>query len=134
MAPEQVLPDLVPVCRMGSGPEILTLTVASAHNASVKCDRMRSQKLRRRPDSCHAFHPEVRVKAGGGWAESSPPRPLCLGLCPEDRNMPMNTPVPVLSGGNICVYALRRWDIIRNRYLVPVLVPGKLLKPLLFPE
>lgn len=46
----------------------------------------------------------------------------------------MNTPVPVLSGGNICVYALRRCDIIRNRYLVPVLVPGKLLKPLLFPE
>lgn len=31
-----------------------------AHNASVKCDRMRSQKLRRRPDTCHAFHPEVR--------------------------------------------------------------------------
>ncbi|EFB25190.1 hypothetical protein PANDA_001996, partial [Ailuropoda melanoleuca] len=36
----------------------------SAHNASVKCDRMRSQKLRRRPDPCHAFHPEAR--AGGG--------------------------------------------------------------------
>ncbi|ETE74036.1 Voltage-dependent calcium channel subunit alpha-2/delta-3, partial [Ophiophagus hannah] len=30
------------------------------HNSSVKCDRMRSQKLRRRPDTCHAFHPEVR--------------------------------------------------------------------------
>uniref|UniRef100_A0A669P5X2 Calcium voltage-gated channel auxiliary subunit alpha2delta 4 n=1 Tax=Phasianus colchicus TaxID=9054 RepID=A0A669P5X2_PHACC len=30
-----------------------------AHNASVKCDRMRSQKLRRRPDTCHAFHPEL---------------------------------------------------------------------------
>uniref|UniRef100_A0A8C2U9Y9 Calcium voltage-gated channel auxiliary subunit alpha2delta 4 n=1 Tax=Coturnix japonica TaxID=93934 RepID=A0A8C2U9Y9_COTJA len=32
-----------------------------AHNASVKCDRMRSQKLRRRPDTCHAFHPEVQL-------------------------------------------------------------------------
>uniref|UniRef100_A0A8C4YI84 Calcium voltage-gated channel auxiliary subunit alpha2delta 4 n=1 Tax=Gopherus evgoodei TaxID=1825980 RepID=A0A8C4YI84_9SAUR len=31
----------------------------NTHNASVKCDRMRSQKLRRRPDTCHAFHPEV---------------------------------------------------------------------------
>uniref|UniRef100_A0A8C5MT08 Voltage-dependent calcium channel alpha-2/delta subunit conserved region domain-containing protein n=1 Tax=Leptobrachium leishanense TaxID=445787 RepID=A0A8C5MT08_9ANUR len=29
------------------------------YNASVKCDRMRSQKLRRRPQSCHAFHVEV---------------------------------------------------------------------------
>uniref|UniRef100_A0A8C3JM11 Voltage-dependent calcium channel alpha-2/delta subunit conserved region domain-containing protein n=1 Tax=Calidris pygmaea TaxID=425635 RepID=A0A8C3JM11_9CHAR len=25
----------------------------------LKCERMRSQKLRRRPDTCHAFHPEV---------------------------------------------------------------------------
>lgn len=30
-----------------------------AHNASVKCDRMRSQKIRRRPESCHAYHPQV---------------------------------------------------------------------------
>uniref|UniRef100_A0A2K5MNY9 Calcium voltage-gated channel auxiliary subunit alpha2delta 4 n=1 Tax=Cercocebus atys TaxID=9531 RepID=A0A2K5MNY9_CERAT len=85
--------------------EILTLTVISAHNASVKCDRMRSQKPRRRPDSCHAFHPEVWVEAGRGWAGSSPPNPLCLGLCPHTW-MPMNTPVPVLFRGNICVYAL----------------------------
>uniref|UniRef100_A0A2K6AIF4 Calcium voltage-gated channel auxiliary subunit alpha2delta 4 n=1 Tax=Mandrillus leucophaeus TaxID=9568 RepID=A0A2K6AIF4_MANLE len=85
--------------------EILTLTVISAHNASVKCDRMRSQKPRRRPDSCHAFHPEVRVEAGRGWAGSSPPNPLCLGLCPHTW-MPVNTPVPVLFRGNICVYAL----------------------------
>uniref|UniRef100_A0A8C2U9Z9 Calcium voltage-gated channel auxiliary subunit alpha2delta 4 n=1 Tax=Coturnix japonica TaxID=93934 RepID=A0A8C2U9Z9_COTJA len=35
--------------------------VLPAHNASVKCDRMRSQKLRRRPDTCHAFHPEVQL-------------------------------------------------------------------------
>lgn len=31
------------------------------HNASVKCDRMRSQKVRRRPESCHAYHPQVSV-------------------------------------------------------------------------
>ncbi|KAG2471196.1 CA2D4 protein, partial [Polypterus senegalus] len=29
------------------------------HNASVKCERMRSQKTRKRPDTCHSFHPEV---------------------------------------------------------------------------
>lgn len=37
-----------------------------AHNASVKCERMRSQKLRRRPDTCHAFHPEVPWGSAGG--------------------------------------------------------------------
>lgn len=31
------------------------------HNASVKCDRMRSQKIRRRPESCHAYHPQVSL-------------------------------------------------------------------------
>uniref|UniRef100_A0A4W5KFU9 Calcium channel, voltage-dependent, alpha 2/delta subunit 4a n=1 Tax=Hucho hucho TaxID=62062 RepID=A0A4W5KFU9_9TELE len=29
------------------------------YNASVKCDRMKSQKVRRRPESCHAYHPQV---------------------------------------------------------------------------
>lgn len=38
-----------------------------AHNTSVKCERMRSQKLRRRPDTCHAFHPEVPRGSAGGW-------------------------------------------------------------------
>ncbi|XP_069048199.1 voltage-dependent calcium channel subunit alpha-2/delta-4 isoform X3 [Lepisosteus oculatus] len=36
------------------------------YNASVKCDRMRSQKIRRRPDSCHAFHPEENAEDCGG--------------------------------------------------------------------
>ncbi|XP_066447058.1 voltage-dependent calcium channel subunit alpha-2/delta-4 isoform X2 [Eleutherodactylus coqui] len=33
--------------------------------ASVKCERMRSQKLRRRPHSCHAFHPEENAQDCG---------------------------------------------------------------------
>uniref|UniRef100_A0A3B4CZX0 VWFA domain-containing protein n=1 Tax=Pygocentrus nattereri TaxID=42514 RepID=A0A3B4CZX0_PYGNA len=33
---------------------------SSSHNASVKCDRMKSQKIRRRPESCHAYHPQIR--------------------------------------------------------------------------
>ncbi|XP_064199434.1 voltage-dependent calcium channel subunit alpha-2/delta-4 isoform X2 [Anguilla rostrata] len=41
------------------------------YNASVKCDRMRSQKIRRRPDSCHAFHPEENAKDCGGASEIS---------------------------------------------------------------
>ncbi|XP_073400235.1 voltage-dependent calcium channel subunit alpha-2/delta-4 isoform X3 [Dendrobates tinctorius] len=55
--------------------------------ASVKCERMRSQKLRRRPHSCHAFHPEVSApcphschpEVSAPWPQSSlvtpsPPR------------------------------------------------------------
>ncbi|KAK1789468.1 hypothetical protein P4O66_015384 [Electrophorus voltai] len=33
----------------------------SLHNASVKCERMKSQKIRRRPKSCHAYHPQVNI-------------------------------------------------------------------------
>lgn len=29
------------------------------HNESLKCERLKSQKIRRRPESCHGFHPEV---------------------------------------------------------------------------
>ncbi|XP_051543839.1 voltage-dependent calcium channel subunit alpha-2/delta-4 isoform X2 [Myxocyprinus asiaticus] len=36
------------------------------YNASVKCDRMRSQKIRRRPESCHAYHPQENAKDCGG--------------------------------------------------------------------
>ncbi|CAI9544014.1 unnamed protein product [Staurois parvus] len=35
------------------------------YNASVKCERMRSQKLRRRPHSCHDFHPEENAQDCG---------------------------------------------------------------------
>ncbi|XP_020559423.1 voltage-dependent calcium channel subunit alpha-2/delta-4 isoform X3 [Oryzias latipes] len=28
------------------------------YNATVKCNRMKSQKVRRRPESCHAYHPK----------------------------------------------------------------------------
>ncbi|GCB76444.1 hypothetical protein scyTo_0018343, partial [Scyliorhinus torazame] len=33
---------------------------------TFKCERMRTQKLRRRPDSCHAFHPEENAEECGG--------------------------------------------------------------------
>uniref|UniRef100_A0AAR2J1Y7 Voltage-dependent calcium channel alpha-2/delta subunit conserved region domain-containing protein n=2 Tax=Pygocentrus nattereri TaxID=42514 RepID=A0AAR2J1Y7_PYGNA len=39
------------------------------YNASVKCDRMKSQKIRRRPESCHAYHPQENAKDCGGAAE-----------------------------------------------------------------
>uniref|UniRef100_A0A7M4FE15 Calcium voltage-gated channel auxiliary subunit alpha2delta 4 n=1 Tax=Crocodylus porosus TaxID=8502 RepID=A0A7M4FE15_CROPO len=45
--------------------------ILGTHNASVKCDRMRTQKLRRRPDTCHAFHSEENAQDCGGAAEIS---------------------------------------------------------------
>ncbi|XP_056603548.1 voltage-dependent calcium channel subunit alpha-2/delta-4 [Triplophysa dalaica] len=36
------------------------------YNSSVKCDRMRSMKIRRRPESCHAYHPHENAKDCGG--------------------------------------------------------------------
>uniref|UniRef100_A0A673A338 Calcium channel, voltage-dependent, alpha 2/delta subunit 4a n=2 Tax=Sphaeramia orbicularis TaxID=375764 RepID=A0A673A338_9TELE len=36
------------------------------YNASVKCDRMRSQKIRRRPESCHAYHQQENADDCGG--------------------------------------------------------------------
>uniref|UniRef100_A0A670XWW4 Calcium voltage-gated channel auxiliary subunit alpha2delta 4 n=1 Tax=Pseudonaja textilis TaxID=8673 RepID=A0A670XWW4_PSETE len=50
------------------------------HNSSVKCDRMRSQKLRRRPDTCHAFHPEENAQDCGGAAAISASSTLLLFL------------------------------------------------------
>ncbi|KAI3371559.1 hypothetical protein L3Q82_023577, partial [Scortum barcoo] len=37
----------------------------SEHNATVKCNRMKSQKVRRRPESCHAYHPKEDAKDCG---------------------------------------------------------------------
>ncbi|XP_059895012.1 voltage-dependent calcium channel subunit alpha-2/delta-4-like isoform X2 [Gadus macrocephalus] len=34
--------------------------------ASVKCNRMKSQKVRRRPESCHAYHSQENAKDCGG--------------------------------------------------------------------
>uniref|UniRef100_A0A3P8VNI1 Calcium channel, voltage-dependent, alpha 2/delta subunit 4a n=1 Tax=Cynoglossus semilaevis TaxID=244447 RepID=A0A3P8VNI1_CYNSE len=36
----------------------ITLEPKEVKNASIKCDRMKSQKIRKRPESCHAYHPQ----------------------------------------------------------------------------
>ncbi|XP_030621099.1 voltage-dependent calcium channel subunit alpha-2/delta-4 [Chanos chanos] len=41
------------------------------YNATVKCNRMKSQKIRRRPESCHAYHPHENAKDCGGASEIS---------------------------------------------------------------
>ncbi|XP_055367095.1 voltage-dependent calcium channel subunit alpha-2/delta-4 isoform X3 [Betta splendens] len=46
------------------------------YNASVKCDRMRSQKIRRRPQSCHSYHPQENADDCGGASFMSLSAPL----------------------------------------------------------
>ncbi|CAB1331552.1 unnamed protein product [Coregonus sp. 'balchen'] len=48
------------------------------YNASVKCNRMKSQKVRRRPKSCHAYHPKENAKDCGGASEISLSKALFL--------------------------------------------------------
>uniref|UniRef100_A0A669CQH4 Calcium voltage-gated channel auxiliary subunit alpha2delta 4 n=1 Tax=Oreochromis niloticus TaxID=8128 RepID=A0A669CQH4_ORENI len=42
---------------------LLLLLDPAVHNSSVKCDRMKSQKVRRRPESCHSYHAQVRISS-----------------------------------------------------------------------
>uniref|UniRef100_A0A3Q2XMG7 Voltage-dependent calcium channel alpha-2/delta subunit conserved region domain-containing protein n=1 Tax=Hippocampus comes TaxID=109280 RepID=A0A3Q2XMG7_HIPCM len=37
-----------------------------SHNESLKCERLKTQKDRRRPDTCHPFHPEENSMECGG--------------------------------------------------------------------
>ncbi|XP_060691567.1 voltage-dependent calcium channel subunit alpha-2/delta-3 isoform X3 [Hemiscyllium ocellatum] len=42
------------------------------YNESQKCDHLRSQKIRRRPDSCHPFHAEENARECGGALDLTP--------------------------------------------------------------
>ncbi|XP_069905373.1 voltage-dependent calcium channel subunit alpha-2/delta-4 isoform X2 [Oryctolagus cuniculus] len=73
-------------CDCSSFPPVLQEATEVKYIASVKCDRMRSQKLRRRPDSCHAFHAEENAQDCGGTADTSASLallllPLCACFC-----------------------------------------------------
>ncbi|XP_054433169.1 voltage-dependent calcium channel subunit alpha-2/delta-4 [Pteronotus mesoamericanus] len=71
-----------PTCDCSIFPQVLQEATEVKYDASIKCDRMRSQKFRRRPDSCHAFHPEEDAQDCGGASETSASRPfLLLPLC-----------------------------------------------------
>ncbi|XP_042195431.1 voltage-dependent calcium channel subunit alpha-2/delta-3 isoform X2 [Callorhinchus milii] len=53
-------------CECDSMPPITMDPIEIIYNESLKCDRLRSQKVRRRPDSCHAFHSEENARECGG--------------------------------------------------------------------
>nr|XP_058138314.1 voltage-dependent calcium channel subunit alpha-2/delta-4 [Dasypus novemcinctus] len=65
-------------CDCSIFPPVLQEAKQVKYNASVKCGRMRSQKLRRRPESCHAFHPEENAQDCGGASDTSASLPLLL--------------------------------------------------------
>ncbi|XP_046315790.2 voltage-dependent calcium channel subunit alpha-2/delta-4 [Marmota monax] len=67
-----------PTCDCSVFPPVLQKATEVKYNASVKCNRMRSQKPRRRPDSCHAFHPEENAQDCGGASDTSAWLPLLL--------------------------------------------------------
>uniref|UniRef100_A0A673V846 Calcium voltage-gated channel auxiliary subunit alpha2delta 4 n=1 Tax=Suricata suricatta TaxID=37032 RepID=A0A673V846_SURSU len=67
-----------PTCDCSIFPLVLQEATEVKYNASVKCDRMRSQKLRRRPDTCHAFHPEENAQDCGGTSDLSASLPMLL--------------------------------------------------------
>uniref|UniRef100_A0A8C1QEJ9 Calcium channel, voltage-dependent, alpha 2/delta subunit 4b n=1 Tax=Cyprinus carpio TaxID=7962 RepID=A0A8C1QEJ9_CYPCA len=48
------------------------------HNATVKCNRMKSQKIRRRPESCHAYHPHENANDCGGACGIAVSLTLCF--------------------------------------------------------
>ncbi|KAG9333593.1 hypothetical protein JZ751_010809 [Albula glossodonta] len=59
------------------------------HNESLKCERLKNQKDRKRPDSCHPYHPEVPLRARenamecgrGVGLDPQPPVTLLALLC-----------------------------------------------------
>ncbi|XP_038136465.1 voltage-dependent calcium channel subunit alpha-2/delta-4-like [Cyprinodon tularosa] len=62
-------------CSRQFGP-ILLQPKEIKYNATVKCNRMKSQKVRRRPESCHAYHPKEDAKECGGASAISLSLPL----------------------------------------------------------
>nr|XP_020826276.1 voltage-dependent calcium channel subunit alpha-2/delta-3 isoform X4 [Phascolarctos cinereus] len=58
-------------CACDSVAPITMAPIEIRYNESLKCERLKSQKIRRRPESCHGFHPEENARECGG----------ALGLC-----------------------------------------------------
>ncbi|XP_043934407.1 voltage-dependent calcium channel subunit alpha-2/delta-3 [Protopterus annectens] len=59
-------------CECDSFPPITMEPIEIMYNESLKCERLKAQKIRRRPDSCHAFHPDENARECGGIPELRP--------------------------------------------------------------
>ncbi|XP_010281066.1 PREDICTED: voltage-dependent calcium channel subunit alpha-2/delta-3-like, partial [Phaethon lepturus] len=65
-------------CFCDSVPPITMAPIEIRYNESLKCERLKSQKIRRRPESCHGFHPEENARECGGVSGLSAKPPLVL--------------------------------------------------------
>ncbi|XP_051966997.1 voltage-dependent calcium channel subunit alpha-2/delta-3-like [Xyrauchen texanus] len=60
-------------CDFSMTPSVTMEPIEIIHNESLKCDRLKFQKDRRRPQSCHPFHPEENaVECGSANALNFP--------------------------------------------------------------
>uniref|UniRef100_A0A8C9PHG3 Calcium voltage-gated channel auxiliary subunit alpha2delta 4 n=1 Tax=Spermophilus dauricus TaxID=99837 RepID=A0A8C9PHG3_SPEDA len=67
-----------PTCDCSVFPPVLQKATEVKYILPILQDMMRSQKPRRRPDSCHAFHPEENAQDCGGASDTSAWLPLLL--------------------------------------------------------
>ncbi|XP_041446903.1 voltage-dependent calcium channel subunit alpha-2/delta-3 isoform X8 [Xenopus laevis] len=65
------------VCSCDSFTPITMAPIEIRYNESLKCERLKSQKIRRRPEACHGFHPEENARECGG-AFSISPQPMTV--------------------------------------------------------
>ncbi|KAM4650370.1 voltage-dependent calcium channel subunit alpha-2/delta-3 [Discoglossus pictus] len=65
------------VCSCDSVAPITMAPIEIRYNESLKCERLKTQKIRRRPESCHGFHPDENARECGG----------AFGLCPQPISM-----------------------------------------------
>ncbi|KAM4022107.1 voltage-dependent calcium channel subunit alpha-2/delta-3 [Anomaloglossus baeobatrachus] len=69
------------VCSCSNVAPITMAPIEIRYNESLKCERLKSQKIRRRPESCHGFHPEENAReCGGAFGISSRPITMLLSL------------------------------------------------------
>uniref|UniRef100_A0A2K6S9E9 Voltage-dependent calcium channel alpha-2/delta subunit conserved region domain-containing protein n=1 Tax=Saimiri boliviensis boliviensis TaxID=39432 RepID=A0A2K6S9E9_SAIBB len=52
-------------CLCESVAPITMAPIEIRYNESLKCERLKAQKIRRRPESCHGFHPEENARECG---------------------------------------------------------------------
>uniref|UniRef100_A0A3P9JZ47 Voltage-dependent calcium channel subunit alpha-2/delta-3 n=2 Tax=Oryzias latipes TaxID=8090 RepID=A0A3P9JZ47_ORYLA len=67
-------------CDCSSIPPVTMDPIEIMYNESLKCDRLKFQKDRKKPESCHPFHPEENAMECGSASRLS--SPLTAGLLP----------------------------------------------------
>lgn len=67
-------------CDCSSAPPVTMDPIEIIYNESLKCERLKFQKDRKKPESCHPFHPEENAMECGSATRFS--SPLAAALLP----------------------------------------------------